>query len=155
MQFDNKNRVLKLNMRRYIVLLLFTTIIGLLIFTRLLDNILGITKTTALLITVVAYLIYVLITFIINYQYIFYSDVGDKIILKYVSLRPFDNKRKAIEISKENYYGYKIRKSFFNLKEEIILLIQTPNGIAKYPPISIAALTPKQKKILIHSIQKL
>jgi hypothetical protein len=155
MQFDNKNKVLKLNMRRYVVLLIFTTIIGLLIFTRLLDNIWGITKTIALLITIVAYLLYVLITYVINYQYIFYSDEGDKIILKYVSLRPFDNKRNAIEISKENYYGYKIRKSFLNLKEEINFLIQTPNGIAKYPPISIAALTPKQKKILINSINQL
>lgn len=155
MQFDNKNKVLKLNMRRYIVLLIFTTIIGLLIFTRLLDNIWGITKTIALLIAIVAYLLYVLITYVINYQYIFYSDEGDKIILKYVSLRPFDNKRNAIEISKGNYYGYKIRKSFLNLKEEIIFLIQTPNGIAKYPPISIAALTPKQKKILINSINQL
>lgn len=155
MQFDNKHKVLKLNMRRYIVLLFFTTIIGLLIFTRLLDNVWGISKTIALLITIIAYLIYVLITYVINYQYIFYSDEGSKIILKYVSLRPFDNKRNAIEISKENFYGYKIQKSFLNLKEEIIFLIQTPNGIAKYPPISIAALTAKQKKILINSITQL
>ncbi|MDK2977436.1 MAG: hypothetical protein PWP52_150 [Bacteroidales bacterium] len=156
MQFDNKNKVLKLNMRRYIVLLLFTTIIVLLVFTRLLNNpVWVIDKTTAILITIVAYLIYIIITYIINYQYIFYSDEGDKIILKYVSLRPFNNKRNAIEIFKRNYSGYKICKSFLNLKEEIIFFVQTPNGVAKYPPISIAALTPKQKKILINSITQL
>ncbi len=156
MQFDNKNKVLKLNMRRYIVLLFFTTIIGLLVFTRLLNNpVWVIDKTTAILITIVAYLIYIIITCIINYQYIFYSDEGAKIILKFVSLRPFDNKRNAIEISKGNYYGYKIHKSFLNLKEEIIFLVQTPNGVAKYPPVSIVALTPKQKKLLIYSVNQL
>ncbi|MFO7844892.1 MAG: hypothetical protein R6V16_13860 [Bacteroidales bacterium] len=156
MQFDNKNKVLKLNMRRYIVLLFFTMIIGLLVFTRLLINpVWGIDKTTAILITIVAYLIYIMITYMKNYLYILYSDQGDRITLKFVSLRPFDNKRNAIEIPKKDYHGYKTEKSFFNLKEEITLLINSPKGVAKYPPISITALSSKQKKMLFHSLNQL
>ena len=104
MQFDNKNKVMKLSMRRYIILVLFTIIIGLLVFTRLLDKpVWGIDKTTAILIVVIAYLIYVMITYTKNYQYILYSDEGDKIMFKFVSLRPFDNKRNVIKNSSKKY----------------------------------------------------
>jgi len=156
MQFDNKNKVMKLSMRRYIILVLFTIIIGLLVFTRLLDKpVWGIDKTTAILIVVIAYLIYVMITYTKNYQYILYSDEGDKIMFKFVSLRPFDNKRNVIKIPKNIYYGYKIQKSFFNQQEAIILMVQSKQGVAKYPPISITALTSKKKNILFSSLNKL
>ena len=71
-----------------------------------------------------------------------------------MSLRPFDNKKQAIEIQKKDYNGYEIRKSFFNLKEDLILSVKTKKSIANYPPISITALSLKHKNLLISSLNQ-
>ncbi|MEE4198585.1 MAG: hypothetical protein V2I54_13180 [Bacteroidales bacterium] len=156
MQFDNKYKVLNLNKRRYIILLFFASVIGLLIFSNLFNEpVWGIDKTTAVIIAISLYMVYITIIYILNYHYIIYSDEGDKISLKFVSLRPFDNKRNVIEIPKKRYNGYKVSRSFFNLKEELILSIHTDKGAARYPPVSITALTPKQKKMLFNSLNQL
>jgi hypothetical protein len=156
MQFDNRNNTLRLNIRRYVVLLIFASALGLLIFTNVLDKpFWGINKTGAIILVVLFYVIYLTVTYIINYNYIFYSDEGNKIVIRFVSLRPFNSKRNAIEIPKKDYYGYKIDQSFFNLKEELFISIQTKKGVAKYPPVSITGLTPKQKNTLKKSLNRI
>ncbi len=156
MQFDNRNNILRLNIRRYLVLLIFASILGLLIFTNVLENPLwGINKTGAIVIVVLFYIIYLILTYIINYNYFYYSDEGNKIVIRFVSLRPFNSRRNAIEISKKDYNGYKFNQSFFNFKEELVISVQTKKGVAKYPPVSITGLTPKQKNTLKKSLNQL
>lgn len=156
MQFDNRKNALKLNIRRYLVLLVFASTLAVLIFTNTLEKtFLGVGKTGAIVIVVSLYVIYLAVTYVINYNYIYYSDERDKIIIRFVSLRPFNSKRNAIEISKKNYHGYQIRKSLFNLKEEIIFSINTKKGIAKYPPISLTGLTINQKNLLKKSLNQI
>ncbi|MFO7830201.1 MAG: hypothetical protein R6V23_16385 [Bacteroidales bacterium] len=156
MQFDNRNNTLKLNIRRYLVLLIFASLLGVFIFTGALEHpFWGIGKTEGIVLVVVLYALYLVVTYFINYNYLYYSDEGSKIILRFVSLRPFNSKRNAIEIPKKYYNGYIIKKSLFNLKEEIIFSIHTQKGIAKYPPISITGLTVKQKNLLKRSLNQI
>lgn len=149
MFFDNRNTVLRLNKIRYIVLLIFITLISIVIWSGWFENqVLGLGKLTYSITISIIYLFYLMISYILNYNFLSYKDDGNKLLIRFVSFRPFDNAKKAIEIEKKNFGGYQVQKSFFNLKTELILNIKTKNGIAKYPPISISALTKKQVTLL-------
>lgn len=115
----------------------------------------GYDKSIYIAIFTVIYISYVLYTFSLNYYYFSFNDDGDKLIFKFISLRPFYNKKMAIEIPKIDFKGYKFKMSFLNLKQELILTVKTKNGIASYPPISITALSLKHKKILERALNQL
>jgi len=108
----------------------------------------GFEKTHVIIFLTVIYIIYVVFAYILNYNYFSFTDENEKLVFRFVSLRPFDNQKKAVEIKKQNFHGYKISHSFLNLKQDLILIIKTKNGIAHYPPISITALDKKQKNLL-------
>jgi hypothetical protein len=115
---------------------------------------LGKDKSFYVILICAIYLLYILITYTLDYNFFSYNDKGNKLIFHFVSLRPFDNKKRAIEIYKKDFEGYKINKSFFNLKEDLILTVKTKRGVANYPPISITALSLKHKNLLKNSLNQ-
>jgi len=128
---------------------------GVLILSDLFGNtILGYDKSIYIGSFTALYILYVVYAYLSNYTYFSFNDEGEKLTFRFASLRPFDNKKQAIEIPKKNFKGYKFQDSFFKLKQEIILLVKANNGIASYPPISIKALSLKQRKILINSLNQ-
>lgn len=98
------------------------------------------------------YLISVIFNLIRDYNYIFYSDEGEKIIFRYFSPGAFTSKKNSIEINKPLFAGYRIEKTFLGLKEKIILSQKTKTGIANYPPVSITALSTEEKNKLLKSL---
>lgn len=96
-----------------------------------------------------------IIYLIIGYNYIYYSDVGEKIIFRYQSLNPFISNPLSIEIPKKSFAQFKIKNSFFGLKQKITLYQKTSGEYAKYPSISIASLTKVQKQALLTSLTSL
>lgn len=155
MFFDNRDIVVKLNKRRYIALLLFLVAMAVLVLPDVLNDVIwGIKKTTLIIEVVILYIGYIVFAYILNYNFFSYKDEGNKLVFRYVSLRPFDNKKQAIEIPKKDFRGYKISKSFFNLKEYLVLKIETKKGVASFPPISITSLSEKQKAMLIQSLNQ-
>jgi len=155
MFFDNRDIVVKLNKRRYIALLLFLMAMAVLVLPDVLNNeILGIKKTTLIIEVVILYVGYIVFAYFLNYNFFSFSDEGNKLIFRFVSLRPFNNKKQAIEIPKKDFRGYKISKSFFNFKEHLILKVETKKGIGSYPPIGITALSKKQKGMLVQSLNQ-
>lgn len=155
MFFDNRKTVLKLNKLRYITLLGFLTLVGIIIWSGWFDElVLGISKLSYIVFLSIIYIFYLIFIFIINYHFFSFNDNGDKLVFRYVSFRPFDNAKKAIEIEKSRFGGYKIQKSFFNLKTELVLSVKTKNGLAKFPPIGISALSKDQIKLLKMSLNQ-
>jgi len=155
MIFDNRNTVMRLNIRRYLVLIVYVIFTGFLILSDLFgDTILGLKKSIYILSSSILYILYIAYTYILNYKFLSYSDEGVKLTFKFISLRPFDNKKQAIEIHKKDFRAYKFEKSFFNLKQDLVLVVKTKNGVANYPPISISALSGKYKSILISSLNQ-
>lgn len=149
MFFDNRNTVLRLNKIRYIVLLVFITLISVIIWSGWFDNIvLGMSKLSYIIFLSILYLLYLIISYILNYNFFSYKDDGNKLVFRFVSFRPFDNAKKAIEIDKKSFGGYQVQQSLFRFKKELVLSIKTKKGLAKYPPISISALSEKQIALL-------
>ncbi|HAF28279.1 MAG TPA: hypothetical protein DCG75_04440 [Bacteroidales bacterium] len=155
MHFDNSNKVIKLSKRKYIALLIYLILMGVLILSDVFGNrILGYDKSIFIGSFTALYILYVVYAYLSNYNYFVFNDEGEKLTFRFASLRPFDNKKQAIEIPKTSFKGYKFKNSFFKLRQEIILHVKTNNGIASYPPISIRALSINQRKMLVSSLNQ-
>ncbi len=156
MIFDNRNIVMRLNIRRYLTILAYFILMGLFLLSDIFNKpVFGYDKTTYVIVINAIYLTYIIFTFSLNYNFFSYKDEGNKLVFRFVSLRPFDNKKQAIEILKKDFAGYEFQKSLFNLKEDLILTVRTKNGVANYSPISITALSLKHKNLLKNSLNQL
>lgn len=151
MIFDNRDTVFKLNKRRYILILVYLTLMSVIIFSGLFEDRL---KIQLAVIVSILYIIYTIFSYLLNYSYFSYKDDKDKIMLRFASLRPFDNRKQAIDIRKKDLKGYVLKKSIMNFREDLILKVSTKKGLANYPPISITALSAKHKQMLINSLRQ-
>lgn len=140
MEIENTKKTLIINQLRYITVIAFIVIVVVLLTTDLIrTEFLGLSKYYWAIIAVLIYLGQNIFEYLKDYNYIYFSDENNKILFRYIPLRPFRNKRYSIEINKQEFHGYKIeRPSIF--KQQIVLYVKTQQGVAKYPPISISAL---------------
>jgi len=90
----------------------------------------------------------------LNYQYIFYSDEGENILLRYFTAGIIGGRKNSIEISKKAFSGYKTSTGLFGLTQSIILFQKFQEGIARYPPVYISALSREERKKIIRSLNQ-
>lgn len=155
MFFDNQKTVVKINKIRYIAILVYVALVSIIFFSGWFDDqILGLSKTSFIVVLSALYILYIIVSYLLNFNFFSFSDEGNKLVFKFISFRPFDNAKKAIEIEKGKFSGYKIEKSFFNMKKELILSIKTKNGVAKFPSISISALSEENLTLLKSSLNQ-
>jgi hypothetical protein len=153
MTIDIRKTVYKKKLRSFYSTLFFLVIIGALLVTNIYyGKIAGIDKYGLSMILAGIYILSILYSSIRNYQYIFYSDEGDKIILRYFSFSFFASKKSSIEIRKTDLAGYETSRQIFGLRENLVLYQNTKKGTAKYPPVSITALSGSEKKEMLHSL---
>jgi len=155
MIIDIQRTVIKIKLRIFVVILFFILLIIIVLFPNIVKTIFpGIDRIYFILLIIA---ICVLTAFCYNFldlNYIYYNDEGPKIILRYYSLRILNKSKNSIEIPKKKLIKFESKKSFFNLKEKIILFQKMQNRIAKYPPVSISSLTKEQKIKLKNSLTK-
>ncbi|MGM0530655.1 MAG: hypothetical protein ACQER7_04830 [Bacteroidota bacterium] len=144
MKIENSKKTMVINQLRYIMVIAFIVIVVVLLTTDLIrSEFLGLNKYYWAVIISLLYLGQNIYEYLKDYNYIYFTDENNKILFRYIPLRPFKSKRYSIEINKGKFHGYKIeRPSVF--KQEIVLFVKTSQGIAKYPPISISALNEEE-----------
>jgi hypothetical protein len=153
MTIDIRKTVYKKKLRSFYSTLFFLLVIGALLVTNIYyGEIAGIDKYEFAIILASIYILSILYSTLRNYHYIFYSDEGNRIILRYFSFSFFTRKKNSIEINKTDLAGYEISRQFFGFREDIILYQRTKKGNAKYPPVSITALTKGEKDKILHSL---
>jgi len=156
MIFDNRNIVVRLTIRRYMSLLAFLVVIALLLLVNIIKRPLwGMEKSFYVLVTCSTYMLYVVFAYFRSYNFISFNDEGGKFVFRFISLRPFDNEKKAIEILKKDFGGYEFHSSFLSFKQELVLKVITKTGVANYPPISITAISKKHKTMLVNAFDQL
>lgn len=84
--------------------------------------------------------------------YIYYNSEGTKIILRYTVLQPLSNGNFSIEMPRRDLDKYELITSNFGLRKSIALSVRTPNGVAKYKPVSISSLTKEEREKLINNL---
>jgi hypothetical protein len=156
MIIDIKRTILKKTVGKFITLIILAISLCLLLFIPFRnDFIKGVSNNLLAVFIAAAYVIYVLYESFRNYNYMYFNDESDKIVLRYFAPNMFTSKKNSIEIPKKEFAGYTVQSFFLGYRERIILMRRTSQGTASYPPVSITALDNNEKQNLFLSLEKL
>ncbi len=153
MTLDNSKTIINLRIKLFGATIVFIAYIILAYFSKTINfPLLGMSDTTWTLILVAVYLFIAFLPLILNYQFIFFSDDSEKIVFRYFNAGIVGGKKNSIEIDKRAFYGYKMESKLFGLIISIILFQKFQEGVAKYPPVFISALSGEEKKKILKSL---
>jgi hypothetical protein len=156
MTFDNSKRIINLRITFFLATILLLAYLALAYVAKLIRfPLLGMNDTVLTLILVIVWVVLTFMPMFLNYQYVFFSDDGDKIIFRYFSSGFISGKKNSVEIDKRSFSGYFVKSRFFGLIQIIILYQKFAEGDAKYPPIYISALSKEERAKVIRSLKVL
>ncbi len=155
MTFDNSRTIISVRIKLFVYTVLFIVFLVLTWVAKIIDYpLLGMDEKTWSLIFTAIYAALVFLPMFLNYQYIFFSDEGEYIVLRYFSAGITGGRKNSVEIDKRTFSGYKIEKRIMGLSRSIILFQKINNGTGTYPPIYITALDKDQMAKLVMSLNK-
>lgn len=152
MIIDIKRTIIRKNLSSFITIIIVALAIIALLLLPVGDIFKGIKNSLLALFVGIAYVILNIYNAFRNYQYIYYNDESDKIVLRYFSPNIFTSKKNSIEIPKKDFTGYNLKSFFMRYRESITLSRRTSKGVAKYPPVSITALDANERDMLLHAL---
>jgi hypothetical protein len=153
MTFDNSKTIISVRIKLFAATVLFLAYVALTYAAKLIKfPLFGLSDTAWTLILVAIYLVVAFMPMVLSYQFVFFSDEGEKLVFRYFNAGIVGGKKNSVEISKRTFAGYKTESRLFGLVRSIILLQQMGNGVAKYPPIFISALSKDQRAKLYSSL---
>lgn len=87
-----------------------------------------------------------------RFCYVYFNNEGPKVIIRYSPLQPLTYGNYSVEFYKKDFFKYQIVKSFFGLRQSLVVYVKTPQGVAKYNPISLATLKHEEIKRITDSL---
>ena len=155
MIIDIQRTVIRTQLRRFLTLIAFLVVIILVILIgSLRRDFLGLNKYIWALFIGCLYIITIVAEAFLELNYIFFSDEKELIILRFFSMSMFSRKKNSIEIPKNVFRGYEIRKTLFGLKKKIILFQRLKDKDVKYPAVSLSGLNPQEFGALTKTLDK-
>ncbi len=146
MKLDNRKKIYQIWFKKLIsTIILIVLIITFGYSDDFKSPVFGIDKTWYLLGLTILYIVLISYNFLLKPNFVFFSDNGDKIILRYYATRIFNNKKNSIEISKQNFISWEIEKFFFGTCEMLYLHAKFKSGVAKYPGVSLSAVNRRDR----------
>ncbi|TVR73540.1 MAG: hypothetical protein EA408_04350 [Marinilabiliales bacterium] len=156
MTITNQKQAVNLRIIKSLALLFLIIFIGLLYFANVLrDGAFGFTRDHIAVFTIMLVVLFFLLNYVRDHHYIYYSDTGDKFILRYFSLRPMADRKSAIEFNKSELSNYEITRSLHGLNKKLVIYRKTARGVAKYPPVSLTALSKSDLEKIMASMQRI
>lgn len=153
MTFDNIRTIISIRIKLFAVTVMFGVWYVLAYPAKIIKfPILGMNDSICTIILVGIYLVIVMLPMILNYQFVFFSDDTEKIVFRYFNAGIIGGRKNSVEIDKRSFSGYKIETRFFGLIQSITLLQQFREGVAKYPPVYISALSKAERTKLIKAL---
>jgi hypothetical protein len=153
MTFDNSKTIISLRIKLFGATVLFLAFIVLTYVAKLIKYpLFGMSDTFWTVILAAIYLFVAFLPVFLNYQFIYFSDDGEDIVIRYFTSGIFGGRKNSVEISKKSFSGYKIDTSLFGLVRSITLYQQFKEGVAKYPPVYISALTREERTKVLRAL---
>jgi hypothetical protein len=153
MTLDNSKTIISLRIKLFGATIVLLAYIVLTYVAKMIKYpLLGMNDTAWTLILVALWLLVALIPMFLNYQFISYSDEGENIIFRYFTAGIVGGKKNSVEINKMSFSGYNIETRFFGLIQSITLFQKFNEGVAKYPPVYISALTREERVKVLRSL---
>jgi hypothetical protein len=155
MTFDNGRTIIGLRIRGFVATVIFLLYIILTYVGRVIRfPIADIRESTATIILTGVYLIIIFLPLLLKKMYIYYSDDGDDIVLRYFYAGMITGKKNSIVINKKTFAGYRKEKGFLGIFPSIIITQRVKQGVAKYPPVCISSLKRKEKARIFNSLNE-
>lgn len=153
MTFNNSKTIINLRIKLFGATVAFLAFIVLTYIAKMIKYpLLGLSDTAWTVMLVGIYLVIVFLPMFLNYQYIFYSDDSEKIVIRYFTTGMFGGKKNSVEIDKNTFSGFKTETRLFGLIQSITLFQHFKEGVAEYPRIYISALSRKERAKVIKSL---
>ena len=155
MVFDNKKTTIRIYLRKMVQAIITVVIlIGIMVSGWFEKDVLGIPKYQWVIFIALLYLILILLSRMRQLNYFYFSDEGNKILIRYYPIHPLVQKKKAVQIPKIGLVGYDIITSALGFKKVIILQQKVKGKVATYPPIGITALKKTEIELLEKHLDK-
>ncbi len=150
MTFDNSKTIISVRIRLFAVTVVLLAYLILAYVSKFLKfPLLGMSDTAWTVILSLFWVFLVILPMILNYQFVFFSDDTEKIIIRYFNAGIVGGRKNSVEIDKRAFAGYKIEKKIFGLSSSLTLFQKFSEGVAKYPPVHISALTREERLKLL------
>jgi hypothetical protein len=104
------------------------------------------------LVSSIIFLLFVVYFVAMKFCYIYYNSESSKILLRYSPLQPLLYGNYSIEVPKKSLVKFEIVDKFFGLRKDLILYVKTPQGVAKYKPVSLSTLTKIEVENLVQNL---
>jgi len=147
MTIDNGKKIVLLRLIGFITTLVYVLYIFLAYFPRIFRH--AMSETSVNIMTAVvtaAFLVLLLWPVIMKYQYIWFSADERSITLRWYKTGVVPGESKSIEIPAARFAGFEITKKALGLHHYLTLFQQVQGRRAAYSPVSITALSAKQRK---------
>lgn len=108
-----------------------------------------------LIATVVVAIAYFFLFSKIKPSYFEFVAGSDRFFINYYSVASISRDYQSIEVPFTTFSHFKVVRSVFGLRKELVVSVATPYGIADYPPIGISILTKKELGRLVHILTQL
>lgn len=155
MTFDNSRTIIGLRIKLFTVTVIFLAYLIVTYVAHIIKfPLLGMSETAWTVIIAVIWLFVAFLPMFLNYQFIFFSDETEKIILRYFNAGIVGGRKNSLEIDKRTFSGYRTDSKFFGLIISITLFQKFSEGVAKYPPVYISALSGDEKDKLYRALNQ-
>ena len=155
MVFNNEKNIIGVKIQKLLVAIAAGAIIIVLLTTNLVaDKFMGVSDKQWAVVVGVAYVLYFLFQLYLEPTYLYFSDDGKNIVLRFYKSSSYNPQKVSIEIPKTEFLKFETIKSVINRKEQIIVYQKKEKGIYKYPPICLSVLKPKEKKMVKDALRK-
>jgi hypothetical protein len=145
MTFNNGKRIVVFRLLSLISTVIFVIYMLLAYFAAVLGKYLTSTQLTIITIVITtAFIIVILWPAIRQYRYIYFTDDGRSVVLRWYTIGLMSGDNNSIEIPKESFAGYEITRKLNGLYSYITLYQIFQNRKVSFPPVSISALDNKE-----------
>jgi hypothetical protein len=153
MTFNNGKRIVVFRLLSLVSTVIFVIYMLLAYFAAVLGKYL--TSTQLTIITIVITTVFILVILwpaIRQYRYIYFTDDGRSVILRWYTIGLMSGDNNSIEIPKESFAGYEITRKLNGLYSYITLYQIFQSRKVSFPPVSISALDNKEIKKITEAL---
>jgi len=155
MKLDNKRNTYRIWLSRLVMTVLFTLVILLIIFLPWFDDSeLWLSKYHVIILISAIYIAVNWINYLKRPNFVFYSDHGEMIIVRYYPVSMFTSRKNSIEIPKKQFVKYELQPFLFRTQRKLILTQNFRGKEARYPAISLSALDKEDREKMLQSLDK-
>lgn len=155
MKIDNKKTTIRIYLYKMILAsVVVILLVGIMVSGWFERDVLGISKYQWIIMVTLVYILSIILSRLRQLNYFYFSDEGDKLLIRYYPIHPLVQKKKAIQIPKVGLAGYDIRIYMGGLKKVLILRQKVKGKVAAYPPIGITSLKTSELDLLEKQLDK-